>query len=114
MLQSHFIKGQNGISPYFCRKVKNLHLLMEEISGYSLCTAIDKRKEERGSYLGARGRYEKPIPSPILVQFRGRNFLRSGGLSHPYPHYRYICIHITFVSTYMLIEFKNKLVFIVK
>ena len=35
-------------------------------------------------------------------------------MSHPYPHYRYICIHITFVFTYMLIEFKNKLVFVVK
>ena len=46
-LQNHFIKGQNGISPYFYPKVKTLHLLKEEIHGYSLCTAIDERKEER-------------------------------------------------------------------
>ena len=35
-------------------------------------------------------------------------------VSHPYPHYRYICIHITFVFTNILIEFKNKLVFVAK
>ena len=27
--------------------MKNLHLLKEEIRGYTLCTAIDGRKEER-------------------------------------------------------------------
>ena len=32
----------------------------------------------------------------------------------PVLYYRYICIHITFAFTYMLIEFKNKLVFVVK
>ena len=35
-------------------------------------------------------------------------------MSHPHPHYRYICIHITFAFTYMLIDFKNKLVLVVK
>ena len=45
-LQNHFIKGQNGISPYFCPKVKTLHLLKEEIRGYTLCTAIDARKRK--------------------------------------------------------------------
>ena len=29
-------------------------------------------------------------------------------------YYRYICIHIIFSFTYILIEFKNKLVFVVK
>ena len=53
-LQNHFIKGQNGISPYFCPKVKTLHLLKEEIHGYSLSQPFllrkrkgKKRKEEK-------------------------------------------------------------------
>ena len=48
MLQSHFIKGQNGISPYFCLKVKTLHLLKEEIRGlYSHWWKKEKKRNKK-------------------------------------------------------------------
>ena len=56
-LQNHFIKGQNGISPYFCPKVKTLYLLKKKIRGQPQMKE-NKREEEKRKERKGKGERE--------------------------------------------------------